>query len=131
MDEGAENLVQRLMINPVYSCYCQQVMVDKQKSPSFYSDALFENFADDVGRVCQVYFKQTVEQQLLTVAVAVLAAVLNTGLNAIIGLLVTESARALAVTLQLSSISTGIQTATPPGCTTFDPRVRKCLAHAL
>ena len=54
MAEGPENLVQRLMINPVYSCYCQQMMVDKQGSPSFYTDALFENFSDAAGQVCKV-----------------------------------------------------------------------------
>ena len=36
---------------------------------------------------------------------------------------VTESARAHSY----YSISTGTQTATPPGCTIFDPRVTKCL----
>ena len=29
------------------------------------------------------------------------------------------------------SISTGMQTATSPGCTIFDPRIKKCLIHFL
>ena len=38
-----------------------------------------------------------------------------------------ESARACSH----YSVSTSTQTATPPGCTIFDPRVKKCLIHSL